>query len=172
MTLLDAPKFDEVREKHNQKVLFGSIGGFFLLVVLYWMVSGRPIDWPWHWHQHLIGRVTVNRFFNAVEKNDLPTAYGVWVHDADWKQHPQQHATYSFERFERDWSPNGVENEYGTISSHRIAATHIHGNVLMVGIFVNERHAKAINLDYDPHDKTLTYTPDFVQFYEGPGGIQ
>jgi len=48
----------------------------------------------------------------------------------------------------------------------------MHGNVLMIGIFVNDRKSKAINLDYDPHDGTLTFSPDNVQFLEGPGGIQ
>jgi hypothetical protein len=170
MTLLDAPKFDEVRERRNQKLIFGGVGAMILLVVGFWLVSGRPVDWPWNWYSHLCGRVTVNHFFAEVEKNDLQSAYGIWVHDKNWQQHSKAH-TYTFERFQQDWSPESPDNEYGAIKSHRIAATHIHGNVLMVGIFVNERKSKAINLDYDPKTHELNFSPDFVQFFEGAGGI-
>jgi len=45
------------------------------------------------------------------------------------------------------------------------------GNMLQTGTFVNERKSKAINLDYDPNDHTLTFSPEDVQFLEGPGGI-
>ena len=45
------------------------------------------------------------------------------------------------------------------------------GNVLLVGIFVNDRHTNAINLDYDPRDHTLNFSPEDVRFLEGPGGI-
>lgn len=170
MTLLDAPKFDEARERRNQKLIIGGVAAFFLLVIGFWMASGRPVDWPWNWHKHLLGRYTANRFFEAVEKNDLPAAYAVWVHDKNWQQHPKEH-TYTFARFQQDWSPESPENEYGAIKSHRVAASHIHGNVLMLGIFVNERKSKAINLDYDPKTHELNFSPDFIQFFEGPGGI-
>jgi hypothetical protein len=172
MTLLDAPKFDEARERRNQKFLYGGIGLFFVLVIGWWLVAGRPVDWPWRWNTHLMGRSAVNRFFDSVEKNDMATAYGIWIHDKNWQQHPQAHSVYTFDRFQKDWSPDSHENDYGAIRSHRIAASHIHGNVLMLGIFVNERKSKAINLDYDPSDHTLSFSPDNVQFLEGPGGIQ
>ena len=171
MTLLDAPVYDEKRARRRR--LFLTIAGSTLLVLFigWWAVAGRPIDFPWHWNAHLFGRVTVNRFFSALEKDDMATAYGVWVHDKDWQQHKAQHSAYTFERFQQDWSGSGAENDYGPIRSHRIAATHMRGNVLLVGIFVNDRKSKAINLDYDPGDKTLNFSPEDVRFLEGPGGI-
>ena len=171
MTLLDAPKFDEVRDRRNRMILYGSAGSVFALIILWWLVAGRPLDFPWNWNASLFGRITVNRFFDALEKNDLQTAYGVWTHDKDWQQHPDQHATYPFTRFQVDWSPNSGENEYGAIHSHRIAAARVKGNVLLVGIFVNGTNKNAINLDYDPKDKTLNFSPEDVRFLEGPGGI-
>jgi hypothetical protein len=63
------------------------------------------------------------------------------------------------------------DNEYGAIRSHRIAATRMVGKVLQTGTFVNGRKSKAINLDYDPKDQTLSFSPEDVQFLEGPGGI-
>lgn len=171
MTLLDAPQFDEVRD-HRQHVIFlSAVGALLVLLLGWWFVAGRPVDWPWRWQTHLRGRMAVNAFFKDLEKNDLPAAYGVWVHDKNWQQHPQQHATYTFDRFQKDWSSTSPDNDYGQISSHRIAATHMVGNVLHTGTFVNGRKSKAINLDYDPRDHTLNFSPEDVQFLEGPGGI-
>ena len=87
MTLLDAPKFDEVRYRRNRMILFGAVGLFFVLWTSWWLVSGRPVDWPWNWNAHLLGRMAVNNFLGAVEQNDLPKAYGIWLHDKDWQQH-------------------------------------------------------------------------------------
>ncbi|MDR3723514.1 MAG: hypothetical protein P4K83_03395 [Terracidiphilus sp.] len=171
MTLLDAPKFDEAREKRKMRLIYGGVALVFVLLIGWWLAAGRPVDWPWRWNDHLVGRVTVNNFFKAVETNDLKKAYGIWIHDKNWEQHPDTHRFYGFDRFQRDWAPNGVENEYGTITSHRIAATNMHGNFLMVGIFVNGRKSKAINLTYFPPDHTLSFTQDDLQFLEGPGGI-
>lgn len=171
MTLLDAPAFDEVRDRRRRRILLSIAGGLLVLFAGWWLVAGRPIDWPWNWDTHLRGRNTVNAFFTALEKNDLPAAYAIWTHDKEWQQHPQQHAGYPFDRFEKDWGPMSPDNDYGPIHSHRIAATRIIGNVLQTGTFVNERKSKAINLDYDPKEHTLQFSPEDVQFLEGPGGI-
>jgi len=220
MTLLDAPEFDVVRDRRNRVILSGFAGLAFVLLVAWWLVAGRPVDWPWYWNAHLVGRSTVNHFFNAVEKNDLQTAYGIWindrewqrhesdlalypydrfladrgyagkrdsldrsltamltteygksVHDKDWQRHQDRLHEYPFTRFQKDWGPSSSSNDYGTISSHRIAAARMNGNVLQAGIFVNGRKSKAINLDYDPSDHMLSFSPDFIQFLEGPGGI-
>jgi hypothetical protein len=171
MTLLDAPPFDEARERRRRVTLLSAGGLLLVLFVSWWLVAGRPVDWPWNWNNHLRGRMAVNRFLTAVEKNDLPTAYGIWLHDKNWQQHPAQYTHYSFDRFEKDWSATSPDNEYGPIRSHRIAATVMHGNVLQIGIFVNGRRSKAINLDYDPRSHDLNFSPEDVQFLEGPGGI-
>ena len=171
MTLLDAPAYDEARARRHRLLLSWSGGALLVLFVGWWLVAGRPVDWPWQWNNHLRGRMTVNAFFKDLEKNDLPAAYGVWIHDKNWQQHPDKHPGYTFERFEKDWSVTSPDNDYGQIRSHRIAAARMIGNVLQTGTFVNERKSKAINLDYDPRDHTLSFSPEDVQFLEGPGGI-
>lgn len=171
MSLMDAPAYDEAGEKHKRNLILGSIGAVLLLFLGWWLVAGHPVDWPWRWNAHLRGRMAVNAFFKDIEKNDMAAAYGIWMHDKDWQQHPQKHSAYSFERFQKDWSTQSPDNDYGVIQSHRIAASRFTGNQLMMGIFVNGRKSKAINLDYDPKDHTLSFSPDNVQFYEGPGGI-
>jgi len=50
MTLLDAPKFDEVRDRRNRLIFSGSAGLVFVLLVTWWLVAGRPVDWPWNWN--------------------------------------------------------------------------------------------------------------------------
>ena len=171
MTLLDAPPYDEARAHRRVVMLYSAAGLLFVLFVGWWLMAGRPVDWPWRWNNHLLGRITVNAFFKDLEKNDLPAAYGVWVHDKNWQQHPEKHSSYTFDRFLKDWSATSPDNDYGQIQSHRIAATHMMGNTLQVGIFVNGRKSKAINLKYFPEDHTLNFSPEDVQFLEGPGGI-
>src|ERR1035438_5357183 len=124
MTLLDAPKFDEVRDQRNRRILIGAVGLFFVLWTSWWLVSGRPVDWPWNWNTHLLGRMAVNNFLGAVEKNDLPKAYGIWLHDKDWQQHTAQPSSYPFTRFQQDWSRTSPDNEYGVIQTHRRAQAH------------------------------------------------
>jgi hypothetical protein len=171
MTLLDAPQFDETRERRRQAILLGSGGLFLVLFIGWWLMAGRPVDWPWNWNSHLLGRSTVNSFLADVEKNDLPAAYGIWIHDKGWQQHPAKNGAYPFSRFEQDWSSISPDNEYGAIQSHRIAMASRYGNGVLVAAFINGRKSKALNLIYDPKTKTLDFAPPGVGFLEGAGGI-
>ena len=168
MTLLDAPKFDEARYKRNQFIFYGSGGLLLVLFLAWWLVAGRPVDWPWNWNSHLMGRSAVNGFLTAVEKNDLPKAYGIWTHDKDWQQHPAQHGGYPFSRFQGDWSSSSPDNEYGNIQTHKIVAARIYGNVLLVAVLINGRKSGALNLDYDPKTHQLNFSQPGVELYLGP----
>jgi hypothetical protein len=163
MTLMDAPVFDEARARRRQTLLYSAGGLLLVLFVAWWLVAGRPVDWPWNWNNHLMGRSAVNGFLTAVEKNDLPKAYGIWMHDKDWQQHPTQNGAYSFSRFQDDWSPTSPENEYGVIQSHKIAAARMYGNGLLVAVLINGRKSKALNLVYDPKAHTLSFSPPGVE---------
>jgi hypothetical protein len=168
MTLLDAPVFDEARY-HRRRVFFWSaIGLLAALFVGWWLAAGRPVDWPLNWNNHLRGRMAINRFLTAVEKNDLPTAYGIWLNDKDWQQHPAQSGAYTFGRFQADWSSQSPENEYGAIQSHKIVAARMYGNVLLTAVLINGRKSKALNLDYDPQTHRLNFSPPDVEIYLGP----
>ena len=168
MTLLDAPRFDEVRERRRRAILIGSGGLLLVLIVAWWLVAGMPVDLPWNWNNHLHGRAAVNEFLSAVEKNDLPRAYGIWTHDKDWQQHPAQNGAYPFSRFQDDWSQTSPDNEYGVIQSHKIVAARMYGNVLLVAVLMNGRKSKPLNLDYDPRAHTLNFSPEGVGIYLGP----
>jgi hypothetical protein len=168
MTLLDAPKFDEARDKRRKVYLSSTVTCLLVLFVVWWLVAGRPIDWPWNWNNYLFGRSTVNKFLTAVEKNDLQTAYGIWIHDKNWQQHPAQSGAYPFSRFQEDWSATSPDNEYGVIQSHKIALAGRYGNGVLVAILFNGRKSKALNLEYDPKTSTLDFAPPGVELYLGP----
>lgn len=166
MTLLDAPSFDAARDRRIRIALFGSVGLLVVLFIASWFASGMPVDWPWNWWAHFRGRMTVNHFLNAVEQNDLEKAYSIWLHDPEWKQHSNQYLAYSFDRFEKDWSPSSPGNDYGAIKSHKMVAARISGNVLIVGSLINGMKSQALFLTYDPKTHTLGFSP--VELYLGP----
>jgi hypothetical protein len=168
MTLLDAPKFDAVREKRRQVFLYSTVGFLFVLLVAWWLVAGRPVDWPWNWNNYLFGRSMVNNFLTDVEKNDLSAAYGVWINDKNWQQHPEKTGTYPFSRFQEDWSSTSPDNEYGAIQSHKVALAGRYGNGVLIAVLINGRKSKALNLEYDPRSKSLNFAPPGVELYLGP----
>jgi hypothetical protein len=120
-------------------------------------VAGRPVDWPWNWNNYSVRPSTVNKFLTDVEKNDLQAAYGIWLHDKNWQQHPRPDGAYPFSRFQEDWSSTSPDNEYGVIQSHKIALAGRYGNGVLVAVLINGRKSKALNLEYDPKDHTLDF---------------
>jgi hypothetical protein len=162
MTLLDAPAFDEARARRRTLILRISAGGVLTLLVAWWLTAGRPIDWPWNWNHYLFGRAKVNKFLSAVEANDLARAYGIWVNDKNWQQHPQQHDSYPFDRFQSDWSSASPDNEYGAIKSHEIVVAGRYGSGVLVASLINGRKSDALDLDYDPKTGQLSFAPPGV----------
>jgi hypothetical protein len=163
MTLLDAPKFDAVRDRRIRIITYSSLGSLLVLFVAFWLAAGHPVDWPWYWLNHLRARHTANEFLTAVEKDDLPKAYGIWMHDPNWQQHPDKYSAYSFNRFHDDWSRTSPDNEYGIIQSHKIVVAHQYGNIVLMAILINGRKSNALNLVYDPKTHTLNFSPPDMQ---------
>jgi hypothetical protein len=167
MTLLDAPQFDPARTKRRNLILQCSAGAIVLLFLSWWLAAHRPVDWPWNWDRYLFGRATVNKFLSAVEAGDLTRAYGVWVNDKNWQQHPGQFS-YTYARFQGDWSATSPDNEYGAIKSHKIAEAARYGNNLLVAALINGRKTDPLNLSYDPKSGQLSFAPPGVSLYLGP----
>ncbi len=167
MTLLDAPQFDAARDRRNTIILRSCAVVVVVLFVAWWLVAGRPVDWPWNWNHYLFGRAKVNNFLTAVESNDLAKAYGIWVNDKNWQQHPQQFV-YHFDRFQGDWSSTSPDNEYGAIHSHKIVLAGRYGNGVLVAILINGRKTDALDLAYDPKTGQLSFSPPGVKLYLGP----
>ncbi len=105
MTLLDAPSYDPAKARRRRNLLIAGLVACLVLAGFLW--------WFWDWPQEH----RVNQFFAHVEAKDLPKAFGIWNHDPDWQQHPQQYAQYPYGRFETDW---GHSSDWGDIKTHKI----------------------------------------------------
>ncbi len=159
MTLMDAPRFDSAGSRRRTQLIAGVATGLFVLLLAGWLVAGRPIDFPWTWPTYWSGERTAEHFLKAVESNDLPSAYGIWQNDPEWKQHQERYASYPFARFSEDWGPNSAANDYGTIASHQFVVKKVSGSMLIVGAMINGRKSKPLFLAYDKHDHKLDFSP-------------
>jgi hypothetical protein len=166
MTLLDAPIFNEARSRKRKQIIYSAAVVVFVLFLGWWFVTGMPIAGPWNWNSYLRGTIATNHFFAAVEKNDIPRAYGVWMNDPDWQKHPATSTFYPYDRFQQDWSPGGDGNEYGSIHSHKIVAKRMSGNVLIVAVRINDRKSHELFLAYDVKAHTLGFSAN--ELYLGP----
>jgi hypothetical protein len=148
MTLLDAQQYDPVKERRRKITMTLAFLGVLILATLAWIYR----NWP---EEHV-----VDKFFTALQKQDYDTAYGIYFHDPQWRQHPQKYPQYTYADFYRDWGPGG---EWGLIKSHHIygsAGTKSFGSGggTVVEVIVNER-AEHARMFVQKSDKTLTVYP-------------
>lgn len=142
MTLFDATAYDARAAK--RKLILGIVA----LVVL--IVAGVVV-WQYpRWHAEHV----VNEFFDAIQRNDMKTAFGLWTADPDWQKHPEKQKNYTFGQFELDWGP---ASEWGTIRSHRIEAALTKGSSVIMAITINDTTRTAF-LIYNK-DKTIDFSP-------------
>ena len=104
MTLMDAPKYDAVRELQHKHIVIA----VFVLAVL----SALGTWWLWNWPEEHC----VSNFLTTVESGNLTKAYGLWNQDPAWQQHPERYKAYCLDRFQQDW---GSGSPYGQIRSHK-----------------------------------------------------
>lgn len=144
-SILNAPQYDPKREQRKKWIIAGVVVVLLLAGFLYYEFR----NWP---EEH-----AVNKFFHALEARDYEKAYGLWMADPNWKQHPNEHARYRFGEFYIDWGPGG---EYGLINSHKIdgTANPKHASGVVVVVTVNDRTEKA-RLWVEKSDKTLSFSP-------------
>ena len=105
MTLLNAPEFDSRREKRNHSILIGAAVVVVLAIVIGlggyimghgWFFSLLPVE-----HR-------INVFMNTLQDKDYAKAYGIWMNDPNWEQHPQKY-DYTLKRFTEDWTTASAE---------------------------------------------------------------
>jgi hypothetical protein len=159
MTLLDAPRYDAAKARRNARIAIGSLGGLVVLFLATWLALGHPIEAPWNWYGYWRAQRVTNSFLTDVERNDLAAAYGIWNNDPEWQQHASRYTTYPFARFSQDWGQNSMQNEYGTISSHRIVVAKTWGSAVIVGSLINGRKSHALFLAWDRSIHTLSFSP-------------
>jgi hypothetical protein len=115
--------------------------------------------WFRYWPEQRI----VGHFFDALQKQDYKTAYGIWMHDPNWAQHPGNYAKYSYGDFYRDWGPGG---EWGLIKTQRVyGASTCPGPAsgVVVDVVVNDR-AEHAQVWVEKSDRTLSYSPCELMF--------
>lgn len=148
MTLLDAQQYDPVKERRRKIRIALACFGILILLVIGWMYRNYP-------EEHV-----VDKFFNALQKQDYETAYGIYFHDPEWRQHREKYSQYAYADFYRDWGPGG---EWGLIKSHRIYGTagtkgFGSGGGVVVEVIINDR-AEHARMFVQRSDKTLTVYP-------------
>src|SRR5437899_10628043 len=105
MTLLDAKQYDPTAGRLRKNIIASVVVAVLVLIWLGWMYR----NWP---EEHVI-----DQFFAALQKSDFEKAYGIWMHDPNWKQHPDKYSQYPFNDFYRGWGPGGV---WGIIKSYKV----------------------------------------------------
>ncbi len=151
MTLLNAPEFDEKREKRKRTLLIGLGIGALAIAIL--GVGGFFLGHGWFFDDLVIEH-HVGTFLQAVEDNQLDRAYGIWVNDAGWQQHPQN-PNYTFKMFERDWGPT---SEDGFVKSYKVVISKRTGSGCIVEVKLNGRD-KPLFLWFQPSTGKMSYSP-------------
>ena len=143
---MDAQKFDEGRARRRRNLI---IIGVVAALILAW-VAYHLRNYP--------ERHAADKFFSALEHQDIEGAYGIWFRDPGWKQHPSKYSSYSYSEFNQDWGP---ASEWGTVKSYSIDCSYSSGNGVIVQATVNNR-AQHAYVWVDKSDKTLHFSPNEI----------
>jgi hypothetical protein len=152
MTLLDAQEYDPAKaRKRTIRIILA------IAIVLF--VAG--FGW---WNRYWPEERVAGHFFTALQNQDYKTAYGIWMHDPEWQQHPQEHPKYPFNEFYQDWGPGGqwglikTQKIYGSSPCPTRSGDNGGGTGVVVDVVVNDRTEHA-QVWVEKADKTLSYPP-------------
>ncbi len=123
MTLLNAPVYDERKEKLKKAALVGSGVVIALLVVL--TLAGFLLGHGWLF-TNLPAEHRVNLFYSALEAKDYKKAFGIYNNDDDWQQHPDKYKDYPLDRFTTDWTTESPAG--GPIATHHVDISRVDGS--------------------------------------------
>src|SRR5438270_11114793 len=107
-TLFEAPQYDPAKARKRKMLLITIVSATVIVAIVLYIFR----NWP--------EERAVDHFFSALQSKDFERAYGLWIANPDWKQHPEQHAQYSFDEFYKDWGPSG---EWGVSHNFHIDGT-------------------------------------------------
>jgi len=160
MTLLNAPVYDERKEKLKKTLLIASGATIALLILL--TLAGFLLGHGWLF-TNLPAEHDVNNFFTALEAKDYNKAFAIYNNDPNWQQHPDKFKDYPLDRFTEDWTTESPAG--GPILSHHVDISKTDGSgTFGTGIIVAVRVTTSAKpgeqklfLYYIKHDGTLTY---------------
>jgi len=160
MTLLDAKEQDPVKARRRKlRITFVVVLAIVLLAIGF---LGSILNHGW-WFRYWPKEHVVGNFFGALQKQDFHTAYGIWMHDPNWAQHPGEHSNYPFNEFYKDWGPGG---QWGVIKTVKISGASpcpshgadSSGSGILVDVVVNDRVQHA-QVWVENADHTLGFPP-------------
>ena len=146
MTLLDAQEYDPAKARKRRMRIISVVAILVIVLTVVWFNR----FWP---EERIVGHI-----FDALQKPDYKTAYGLWMHDPRWQQHPDEHPKYPFNDFYRDWGPGG---EWGLIKTYKVYGASScpgGGSGVVVDVIVNDRSEHA-QVWVEKSDHTLSYPP-------------
>ena len=155
MTLLNAPVYNERKEKMQRNALIGTGVGIVLIILI--TLGGFIAGHGWAF-SNLPAEHRVGDFFAALESKDYGKAFGIYNNDADWKQHPDKYKDYPENRFESDWSTQDPID--GPVKSYHVDISRTDGSGrfgtgIIVAVTVNG--GKRVFMYYIRKDGTLTW---------------
>jgi hypothetical protein len=146
-SLFNAQPYDEAKARRRRILIACAIVAVISIAALLWFNR--------YWSEER----TVEKFFSQLQKANYEGAYGIWMNDSDWKQHPDVHKRYAFRAFYQDWGPGG---EWGKVNSYKVVAAQKpqpNASGVVVGVRINERK-KLCSVRVEFKDKTLGFSPD------------
>jgi len=146
MTLLDAKEYDPEKERRKKVRIISAIAFLLLAALVLW--------WFRYWPEERVAE----HFFDALQKQDYESGYGIWMHDPQWRQHPDHYKKYPFNEFYTDWGPGG---QWGLVKSYKIYAAGTPpggGSGVIVDMIVNDR-AEHARVWVEKSDKTMSFSP-------------
>jgi hypothetical protein len=152
MTLLDAQEYDPNKARKRTRIIISSIAILVIVLGLGWWFR----NWP---QERMVGH-----FFESLQKQDYKAAYGIWMHDPGWEQHPVKYQKYPYGDFYRDWGPGG---EWGLIKTEKVYGSSTcpgPGTGVVVDVVVNDR-AEHAQVWVEKSDKTLSFPPCELVFH-------
>jgi hypothetical protein len=153
MSLFEAQPYNPAHGRKKRNIIIAIVFVVIVIAIVWWQLR--------YWPEERV----VDHFFDALQQQNYDQAYGIWMHDPNWKQHPERYSRYSYNDFMKDWGPGG---EWGIIKSHRIYGVgvptgygHRFGSPsgVVVVVTVNDRVADKANLWVQKDDKTLGFSP-------------
>jgi len=152
MTLLNAPEYDEGKERRKHNIAAGS--GIFFAVMVLLTVGGFLLGHGWLF-TNLPAEHKMNVFLTAVQAEDYAKAYGIFYNDPNWQQHPDKYKDYPLQRFTEDFT---TESEWkGPIKTFHVDFSRRNATGTVVEATINGTSNLTLNIQRS--DGTLSFFP-------------
>jgi hypothetical protein len=154
-TLLNAKEYDPSKDRRRTIIIALVVVIGLAAIIGAW----KGPEWIARWKADRL----VEQFFAALQQQDFEHAYGLWIADPNWKQHPEKYPDYTYHQFYIDWGPGG---DWGLIRRFNIEGSAIpedHGgkstSEVVVQVRVNDRLADKAQIWVNRQNHTLTEMP-------------